>query len=368
MGKYLNSFSSQVKATNKNYQREIYQTYFTAPEWRNVDMSDEFAAFLENKNAFYRYPFFSQVKIFWLVFHNSFKAGKAKSSSSSVFFSAYMLMNLFIGITTSLEFIAKGLVSLLFRPFLKKKNDSDFQKCLADVFRDYADFIHHTPFYNFKYFTSLKTLYKGFVRSKNKTIADFVSLITVTFDFIAHGIISAPIGYWYNQEANKEPEVIDVLVKKKTDANVCEQEFKDELQKEVEATQGASIVDEHIYSRTNENKHRTYAYAHLRIQRYEPFKKILTNFADQKINVREIAGQQDLHIKCEIRGNNPKDIEDKAAKLSNIEGCSKLFSYKNMLDDNLTFFSLNVETRHLDQSLRAIKEVDGVTIKLMHDF
>ncbi|OJW12058.1 MAG: hypothetical protein BGO44_03225 [Legionella sp. 39-23] len=57
-----------------------------------------------------------------------------------------MLMNLFIGINCTIEFMVKGSISLFLWPFLSSENKTEFQRHIAALFQDYAEFIHHTPF------------------------------------------------------------------------------------------------------------------------------------------------------------------------------------------------------------------------------
>lgn len=64
--------------------------------------------------------------------------------------------------------------------------------------QDYAEFIHHTPFYNYSYLSKLGVLFSSFWNSNNKSFSDLISLVVVSVDFVAHGVISAPVGFWYN--------------------------------------------------------------------------------------------------------------------------------------------------------------------------
>jgi hypothetical protein len=373
MGKFLNSFSNKA-ALNKKYKRNLYQTYLTATEWRNVEMSEEYAAFLQKDNPFYRYPFFYQIFVFWKVFFQSYSAAHKEHGHLQLIFSEYMLMNLFIGINCTLEFMAKGLVSLFLWPFLRKENATEFQGHIAALFKDYADFIHHTPFYNYSYFSKLGNLFTNFWNSKGKSLADVITLLAVAVDFLAHGIVSAPVGFWYNQEENKAPEVIDILVKASTDEDISEHELEMQFRKKIEGMEGVSIVEandqQRLFTRTSDNpdKIRTYVYAQLRVPRYEPFQATVEKLTAEGIHVREIAGQHHIQFKCLVRGETPEQLQEREECLGNLKDCTKLFSYQNGVDANLTFFSLDVPTERLKEVVEEIPEIEGVSIKLMHDF
>ncbi len=374
MGKFLDRFSKKISATDKQYKRNLYQTYLTAPEWRNVEMSEEYAAFLKKDNPFYRYPFFKQLYVFWNVFFQSYAAARKEHGHLELIFSEYMLMNLFIGLNTTLEFAAKGIASLFLWPFLRTENKTEFQGHVAALFQDYAEFIHHTPFYNYRYFSRLGQLFSNFWQSTNKSFADVISLLAVSVDFLAHGIISAPVGIWYNQDENKAPETIDILVKASTDNEVDVEAFANEFRQKITAIAGVSVVtandQEQLFTRTSESpkNHRTYAYAHVRVPRYEPFQATVEQLTTAGIKVREIAGQQHIQFKCVVKGDIPEQLQERESKLASLRDCTKLFSYQNGVDAGQTFFSLNVPTKRLKETVEEIQQTEGVHIKLMHDF
>lgn len=372
MGQFLSQFSKKISAINKNYKRNLFQTYLTATEWRNVEMSEEYAVFLKKNQPFYHYPFFTQLKVFWSVFFQSYAAARKEHSHFQLIFSEYMLMNLFIGINTTLEFVAKGIVSSLLWPFMSSKNNTEFQGHVAALFQDYADFIHHTPFYNYSYFSKIGQLFKNFWHIKGKSFADVVSVCLVAVDFILHGIVSAPVGIWYNQEENKAPETIDVLIKESTDDTIGEQQFGEQIRQKIAHINGVSIVkeneQEHLFTRKNAEKHRTYAYAHLRVPRYEPFQETVEKLTAAGIKVREIAGQHHMQVKCLVKGDNPEQMQERIARLAGLKDCTQLFSYQNGVDSGHTFFSMDVPTTRLKETVEEIQHMDGVSIKLMHDF
>ena len=97
--------------TDQEYSRDNMQTYLTTPEWLNVDTSQEYAKFIEH-TPFYEYPYFQNVKTYWKVFAHSWKHAAKEKGNVAVLTSPYTTMNLFIGIMMSVEYGAKGLLSL----------------------------------------------------------------------------------------------------------------------------------------------------------------------------------------------------------------------------------------------------------------
>ncbi|CDZ76999.1 hypothetical protein BN59_01278 [Legionella massiliensis] len=372
MGKFQDQFSKKISATDTGYKRNLYQTYLTAIEWRNVEMSGEYAQFLSTGQPFYRYPYFAQLYVFWKIFFQSYFAAQKKEGFLSLVLSEYMLMNVFIAITTTIEFIGKGLSSLFLWPFFPVANNTEFQSHLAAQNKDYADFIHHTPFYNYNYFSKLGELIARFRECPEKSFVDRISLIAVGLDYLVHGMLSAPVGYWYNQEENRAPETIDIIVKESSDVEEDTRELAAHLRQTVTAIEGVSIVQdneqEQLFVRTNSEKHRTYAYARLRVPRYEPFQATVEELTRAGIKVREVAGQQQMQIKLRVQSETPEQLQANREKLASLEGCRELFSYQNGVDEGLTFFSLDVPTKRLKETVEEIQQDEGISIQLMHDF
>jgi hypothetical protein len=72
MGKYLNRLNRKLRVTEKpQYIREQYQSFMTGPEWRNVEMAQEFAQFMQNGGSMFRFPYFRQIFDLWKVVYNS---------------------------------------------------------------------------------------------------------------------------------------------------------------------------------------------------------------------------------------------------------------------------------------------------------
>lgn len=373
MGNYISSMNSKITALDKKkYLRDSSRTYTSGPEWRNVEMAEEFAAFLDEGKPFYRFPFFSQIAIFWKVFAKSYAAARREHGLVGLIFADHMLMNLFVGISASVEFAVLGLVSLFLWPVLRKENKTEFQQTVAQVFKDYADFIHQVPFYNYHYFSDIGKLFKGFWNSKGKSFADFVSLIVLSINFLAHGIIAAPVGLWYNQDAHKEAEMIDILVKQKTDDAVDENQFGQTMLEKIAALPGVQNVTEesehHVFTRNDSFNHRTYAYAHLRVPRYEHFQETVKQLSALEINPRVIAGNDHIQLKCTVMADSVELLSARENELTRIDGCTELYRYKNKVNDKLTFFAMDVDTRHLAEVVNTIEHLEGASIKIMHDF
>lgn len=94
-----------------DYVRDDIQGILTTPEWHNVHTTEAYAQFI-NHTPFYEFPFFTSIKSFWRIFAQSFLLAKSKKGTWATINSDYTQMNLFIGAMTTVEYGAKGLVSL----------------------------------------------------------------------------------------------------------------------------------------------------------------------------------------------------------------------------------------------------------------
>lgn len=373
MGKFTNNLNNRIEATSSKYHRELFQTFLTAPEWRNVEMSEEFANFLKEGNSFYHFPYFKEIKEFWRVFNNSYQAARKYNSRLEIITSDYIFMNIFIGLFSSVEYVIKGLFSLILWPFLPKKNNTQFQQNVSELFNDYASFIHKIPFYNYSYFSKIKPLVQHFFSSENKSLVDFITFFSMFCELNARGIISLPVAGFYNQEANQEEGKISLIVKKSASSQANLEEFKQEflnLIKEIGSLQkntseSIQLVSQHgheqIYARQSTKKNKTYAYAHIRTPRYEAFHGIVKELVAKGVKIAKIAGQNRLQIKCTTNTSDPEPLAQTIDTITNQTDCSYLYGYKGI-------FFFDVATKKIPRFIEKVENIPGTRVTFMHDF
>lgn len=81
MGKYLDDLNRKLIITHpSDYYRQQYQSFMTGPEWRNVEMAEEFSQFLTENHSYFSFPFFRQIFGLWRVFWQSYKAARQYDS------------------------------------------------------------------------------------------------------------------------------------------------------------------------------------------------------------------------------------------------------------------------------------------------
>jgi len=328
---FVNKLNQKLSFQYKGYKQALYQSYMTTPEWRNVEMAEEFSTFLKEGNGFYQYPYFRQIKDFWYIFAQSYSTAKRYHTHIQLITSEYMLMNLFIGIFTTVSFTAKGLLSLLIAPFLNKKNTSPLQEHVANIVTTYANFIHHTPFYNFPYFSKIKPLIHAFKQTPQKSITDIITFLTTLTELCLRGIISWPVAYWYNQPENQAAEQTHLLVK-----TVEEQLNYNHI------NQAINIQGTHIYL----TKTGRMCYQHITMPRYEQFTKISQQLVENDIEIVKIAGQDQIQFKVEV--DNPKQAQKELSQMN------MLYAYGNHLSEKQECL-LNVKTKDFNDTVTNLK-------------
>lgn|GEM_PF-6858267 len=349
-GQTIRTIDEELKKTEAEYCRQSYRTFLTAPEWRNVDMAVEMAAFLQAGRPFYKYPYFSQILTFWQIFFKSLKAAHTKHSWFELIFSEYTLMNLFIGVTTSIECLAKGIFALPFRFLGKERNETKFQQHVASMYKDYADSLHHTPFFLYAYLDKIGPMWRLYWKNP-KTIADTATLLVTTVEFLARSIPSLPIRWWYTQPENTEPEIIHVVVKHKEGVS---------FDKVTENTK--SSLQEKILKRKNKKNEAT-LYSHMQFKRYDKFNEIMQEVAaiteNDNIKIKKIAGQDEIQVDFKINQENITTAQ-------NILGSSILYTYSNSIDDSF-IIAAKIKVEDLLSIVKQVNEHD-IQVKLIHDF
>lgn len=413
MGRFSDIVSKLFADQDENYQRNQMQTYMIAPEWRNVDMANEFAQFTATqKRPFYQFPYFYQVLDFWKIVKNSVKAAREQGTPwRTLLLSDVFVMDVFVGTFTTVEYLTKGLLSLPARGlaylFGHRQNNTPTQQVLGNFFSDYAAFIHHTPFYNYAYTHWVKSLWSAFLNGPERSLDDVFSLLYFTVELPLRALIASPIAWFYNQDSNKALETIDVLIKKRQQ-NVTEDAFYEQtqhtLQQSLEQLRSANPAlppeqfvvlgsehaeidyDSHRFTApqrqdgngliairpsnsTKPAKANThYAYAMVRLPRYEPLKSSIEALAQDGFEVQKIAGQNRVQIKCAVTASPADDTYHAALQqLLAVEGVTELYHYQNHISPQFTYLMLDVLTNQLSIFLTRVKDnIDNVEVKLVH--
>ena len=373
MGKYVRQLNNRMQITDKaRYNREQYQSYMTGPEWRNVEMAEEYGAFLRDGKSMFQFPYFRQIAELWKVVYRSYSAARKYNSRQDILFSEYMMMDLFVGLFTTVELIPKGLLSLLLYPFLKKNNSSEMQSYLAEFYEKYATDLQTIPFYDHKYKEIRDDLTEKYRACDNHTWVDWFSWKAVSMELWARRWISKPLSSWFHQEDNLVPATTDILVKyrdKMSDSpEAAIQHFKSTLT-DMSHEYAVSIVDDHVYAKDRKaGKDYTSIYARLTVPRYMAFQPTIRALGEEGILLRKIAGQNQVQVKCVIDAKDEDVMEARQEELNLTERVTSLYTYSDRIHSNRTICLFDVPVKDLHETLDRLEKQDDVKVKFIHNF
>ena len=134
----LTNLSQNLKKSDAQYERPLVKTYLSSTEWYNVDVAQEYGQFI-NHTPFYEFPYFKSIATYWDIFGKSWQAAASKKGHLNVLTSDHTLMNLFIGLTMTLEYTAKGVLSWPVRQLFHGEEPSVIKAIIFDP----ADEISH---------------------------------------------------------------------------------------------------------------------------------------------------------------------------------------------------------------------------------
>lgn len=374
VGRFLNSLHQRTEAVDKsNYHREQYQTYMTGPEWRNVEMAEEYAEFIKEGNSLFQFPYFRQILDLWKVIYNSYSTARKYNTMWQIITSEYMVMDLFIGFFTTVELFPKGILSLLLYPFLKKENNSEMQNHLADFYKKYAADLQTIPFYDHKYKEIREDLADKYNKCKNKTWVDWFSWTCVSIELWARRWISKPLSYWFHQDDNLVPATTDILVKYRIDDCPDEEKAKSVFQKKIteltDKNMNVAVVDNLVYTKKpSESKNYTSVYARLRVPRYAAFQEVLHNLDNQGIHLRKIAGQDRVQVKCQLTARDEAALEQTQEQITDKVGQPPVYSYGDRIHSNRRICLFDVSVRDLAEKTSELSEVANTEVKFIHNF
>ncbi|MDR3441907.1 MAG: hypothetical protein P4L65_02705 [Legionella sp.] len=375
MGKYVDSLNQKIQLTDKKrYRREQYQSFMTGPEWRNVEMAEEFTQFLRDGKSMFQYPYFRQISDLWGVFFNSYSAARKYNSRSEIFFSEYMLMDLFVVVFTTLELIPKGLISLILYPFLKKENNSEMQQHFADYLQKYAADLQTIPFYDHNYHEIRVDLAEKYKQYQNRTWVDWFSWKMISAELFTKKWVSKPLKYWFHQEGNEAPPATDILVKfdaiDVTDPEEAKRIFSERLA-EIAKDHNVNLVDDTLYVKDHKTKKGvtyTSVYARLEAPRYAAFQPVVCALGQQEIHLRKIAGQDRVQVKCTIDAQDADSLLAKKEDLNKTKKVEALYTYKDRINPNHEICLFDVPIRNLDKTLQRMQKQEGVQAGFIHNF
>jgi hypothetical protein len=138
--------------------RPADQSFLTVPEWFLVFSPEEYAQSLRLKTRHpSAFPFFTHIGQFWQSYYFSTLQTDSLSANSG-----YHVMDIVIGVSTSVEYMLKGTYENIIGRFTELaagQADTAEDRLAAKTAHDYVDFIKIRPWYEFDFITPVKTLW-----------------------------------------------------------------------------------------------------------------------------------------------------------------------------------------------------------------
>lgn len=351
-----------------------YQSFMTAPEWKNVEISEDFADFLELKKPLYDFKFLREAyeinRIFYLTVRSSLKHNRfseiinPKNGNYN-----YFTMDLFVVLMTNLSMLFSSLYCCLiniltlpyrFYSFFTKdgmKNDTDFQKVATDYYKWYVKELNIMPFFNVDYEKALGKLKADYKACKNKTWTDFW-----TMGYMYLEIKIKSYSYFMRPEES-EPDVTAAIVKLDSDNPNIKPAWMQAVKSfQQKLTDGLKKQDEiELFKQTEEGLYE------ISTPRYHDFRQALEAFAENGIQIETIAGQERIQVKLVYEFKNAEDLKHAAESINSNENVSLLYQYQNIVKTNQMFFMLDCPTKNLNETLKGFEQQQFST-KFIHNF
>ncbi len=362
MDSYLERFDRQLKVVDApTYQREAYQSYMTGPEWRNVEMVEEYAAFLAEGHSMFQFPYFRQMAELWRVLYHSYLAAREHNSMSEILLSEYMLMDLFVCFFTTMEMLPKALVAFILWPVTAANNATPVQGIIADFYAMYAQGLQTIPFYDHDYAAyrdALTTAYQA-CPAENRSWVDWLSWQVISTELIAREWLSKPLRYLLHEDGVVGGKT-DILVEYDASPSSSTAEAKAEFTQHLNQVLQVELDPRNCFVDRQNDTQKVYARVHA--PRYKAFKDVVPALRDENIHVCKIAGQDKVQVKFKIDAGDEE-------RLKGLMGADSplLYTYRDHIHPERRFCLFDVPVNQLQTKINETA-VQGLPVEFVHNF
>lgn len=388
MGHFTETLNNEFK-NDPTYYRSRYQSYMTAPEWRNVEISEDFASFIKEGHSMFHFPYFTQIYSMWRIFLLSYFLSRQHDSDHKIITSEYMVMDLFVALFTTFELLPKALLSLPLSLFVSQNNESEMQTLFAQYFAEYANDIQTQPFYKHDFKQHRLKLTEQYKACQQITWNDWFTWSYLSWEMWIKQYVSSAVNAAFEPGPNDViySATTDILVKLTidgTDLIAANALFIDKLNTAIANFEAAvatekqntpeddiHLVDE-LKSRVKINKNQTYVYARLTAPRYTDFHKAINALTEQGIYLRKIAGQDKVQVKCEVIASDAPSLRRAVDKINQTPDTTPLYTYQDGINANRKLCLFDVPIKNLHSHLHQLEshntEKSTSCIKFIHNF
>lgn len=194
--KYYPSQAQQTTsylATLKHYRKGEEQTLLTLPEWYLVYNPKEYADFLESGQNPSDFPFYRSIDEYWKLYDRVTHLTTGIYPENS----QYTTMLQVIGISTTAEFIVKGMYENTIGRITRWSASSQTpeEELIQQAHRAYSKFIYDEPWYKFSFIAWVKKIWSGTPFFGKNIIRKIERKIAFTLEFGFKSMYAELIGF-----------------------------------------------------------------------------------------------------------------------------------------------------------------------------
>ena len=157
LDKYNVNVKKSVEKEIKGYKRSEEQTVLTVPEWYLVFNPKEYADYLEAGKNPSDFPLYASIDEYWKLYDRSVMLTKNYPKNDE-----YMTMLQVIGVSMTIEYgfkmVYENTLGKLFSLFSEKAHSTK-EDVINQAHRAYSDFVYHTAFYEFGFWSWVKKVW-----------------------------------------------------------------------------------------------------------------------------------------------------------------------------------------------------------------
>ena len=307
------------------------QTYLTFPEWYIVFSADEYALHLA-KAPPSRFPFFASVGQYWRGY-----AGVCRVTSGNYAFNGgYHLMLYVIGVSFTVENGLKGLyegsVGRL-TEWLSSDELTAEDQLARQYAKEYGDFIHAIPWYDFPYLEKLGELWTTTGWWGPNPIRKWERKLVLSVEFLGKAGYGALIGWGTETTYGAVDMEIYALARGVTDQLLTD------------------FPDVHLVERVDADL------ALITIPHYQPFTDLVPPLTQQGVRFVEFAGNDHVMLSAFAP----------SAWTYNLTDAELMFAMPVLIDPAQQRLGLNIPVATLHETLAEMAE-QGIVVEHIYDY
>lgn len=263
------------------YLRPGASTYLTLPKWYIVYATEEYAGFIDGRPPS-RFPHFRAIGLFWRYYRGVCRATRDRYP----FDAGVHLMLGVIGVSFSAESATKGLYEATVGRVSEwiGGHETPEDAFAARTAREYGQFMHTVPWYEFPFAARLETLWRRTPLLGPQMVRKWERRLSLSAEYGVKAVYGSIIRKATQGVYGTEESEIHLWAE-----NVPARVFADSRIKKVrEAAPGSYI---------------------LKIPRYEAFSEIVPALVKQGVRFREIAGNDEIFLTARARRDFRYDLE-----------------------------------------------------------